>query len=156
MNIEGVSPTCFGTSAASSGWKTTVLKLTAIDNLFFYQVPQPVVAALLLSIVYKRYNLYRIKKKNLWLKYDYNSYYKIKHDTCKVKQLLLRLVVEISCGGETWGKERPLGRPRRRWKDNIKMDLHDVGCGGMEWIELAKDRDRWRALMNAVMNLLDP
>jgi len=47
---------------------------------------------------------------------------------------------------------RPLGRPRQRWEDNIKMDLQEVGCGGMEWIELAQDRDRWRALVNAVMN----
>jgi hypothetical protein len=45
--------------------------------------------------------------------------------------------------------KRPLGRPRRRWADNIKMDLQEVGCGGMDWIELAEDRDRWRALVNA-------
>jgi len=45
--------------------------------------------------------------------------------------------------------KRPLGRPRRRWEDNIKMDLQVVGCGGMDWIELARDRDRWRALVNA-------
>jgi hypothetical protein len=50
---------------------------------------------------------------------------------------------------------RPLGRPRRRWEDNIKMDLQDVGWG-MNWIELAQDRDRWRALLNAVMNLRVP
>ena len=48
----------------------------------------------------------------------------------------------------------PLGRPRRRWEDNIKMDLQEVGCGIMDWFELVKDRDRWRALVNAVMNLL--
>ena len=47
----------------------------------------------------------------------------------------------------------PLGRPRRRWEDNIKMDLQEVGCGGMDWIELALDRDMWRALVNVVMNL---
>jgi len=44
--------------------------------------------------------------------------------------------------GKPEGK-RPLGRPRRRWEDNIKMDLQEVGCGGMDWIELAQDRDRW-------------
>ena len=49
-----------------------------------------------------------------------------------------------------------LGRPRRRWEDNIKMDLQEVGCGGMDWIELAQDGDRWRALVNALMNLRVP
>ena len=48
--------------------------------------------------------------------------------------------------------KRILARPRRRWEDNIKMDLQEVGCGGMDWIQLAEDRDRWRALVNAVMN----
>ena len=48
---------------------------------------------------------------------------------------------------------RPRGRPRRRWKDNIKMDLQEVGCGGMEWVELDQDRNRWRTLVSAVMNL---
>ena len=57
--------------------------------------------------------------------------------------------------GKPEGK-RPLVRPRRRWKDNIKMDLHEVGCWGMDWMELAQYRDSWRALVNAVMNLRVP
>jgi len=52
----------------------------------------------------------------------------------------------------TW----PFVRPRRRWEDNIKMDLQEVGCEGMDWIDLAQDGDSWRALVNAVMNLRVP
>jgi hypothetical protein len=54
--------------------------------------------------------------------------------------------------GKPEGK-RPLGRPRRRWEDGIKMDLVEIGWWGVEWIHLAQDRDRWRAVVNAVMNL---
>jgi hypothetical protein len=51
---------------------------------------------------------------------------------------------------------RPLGRPRLRWEDNINMDLREVGWGGVDWIDLAQDRDRWQALVNEVMNLRVP
>jgi hypothetical protein len=57
--------------------------------------------------------------------------------------------------GKPEGK-RPLGRPRRRWEDNIKMELQEVGCEGVDWIEQAQDRDRERAVVNAVMNLWVP
>jgi hypothetical protein len=49
-------------------------------------------------------------------------------------------------------RKRPLGTPRLRWEDNIRMDLQEVGCGGKDWIEVAQDRDRWRAIVNAVIN----
>ena len=58
-----------------------------------------------------------------------------------------RVLVEKPVG------KRTLGRPRRRWEDNIKMDLQEVGCGGMDWIDVALDRDMWRVLLNAVMNI---
>ena len=58
-------------------------------------------------------------------------------------------------GGEPEGK-RPLGRSRRRWEDNIKMDLQEFGCGGVDWVELTQNRDRWREIVNVVMNLQVP
>jgi hypothetical protein len=57
--------------------------------------------------------------------------------------------------GNPEGK-RPLGRPRRRWVDNIKMDVREIGWDGIDWIDLAQDSDQWRALVNAVMNLRVP
>jgi len=61
-----------------------------------------------------------------------------------------RVLVEKSEG------KKPLGRPRHRWEDNIKVDLQKVGCGDRDWIELVQDRDRWRALVSAVLNLRVP
>jgi len=79
------------------------------------------------------------------------------------KSKKMRWVGHVACMGERKGVDRVLvgkpegkrllGRPRRRWKDNIKVDLREVGCGGMNWIELVQDRDRWRALVNVVMNV---
>ena len=66
-----------------------------------------------------------------------------------------RRVVDRVLVGKPEGK-RLFGRPRRRWKDNIKTDLKEVGCASMDWIKLPQDRDRWRALVNAVMNLQVP
>jgi len=82
-----------------------------------------------------------------------------------IKSRRMRWAGKVACMGETrsayWvlaGKRegRPRGRPRQRWEDNIKMDFQEVGCGGRDWIELAQDRDRWRALVNVVMNLRVP
>jgi hypothetical protein len=61
--------------------------------------------------------------------------------------------------GYWWGSQierDPLGRPRRRSMDNIKMDLREIGWDGMDWIDLAQDRDQWRALLNTIINLLVP
>ena len=74
----------------------------------------------------------------------------------------------LACGANGWGEgvymvlvgkpegKRPLGRPRRRWVDNIRMDFQEMGCGYMDWIGLAQGRDRWRTLVSAVMNLRVP
>ena len=67
---------------------------------------------------------------------------------------MCRVLVGKPGGKRPLGRtKRPLERTRRRWEDNIKMDLQEVGCGCMDWIELAQDRDRGRALVNVVMNL---
>jgi len=83
-----------------------------------------------------------------------------------IKLRRMRWVRHVACMGEGRGVyrvlvgkpegKRPLGKPRCRWEDNIKMDLQEVGCGVMDWIELAQDRDRWLALVNAVMNIWVP
>ena len=64
-------------------------------------------------------------------------------------------MIDRLCLEKPEGK-RPPGRPRHRWEDSIKIELQEVGCGGVDWIELAQGRDRWRAFVNAVMNLCVP
>ena len=89
------------------------------------------------------------------------------HNTVQViKSRIMRWAGQVTCTGEGRGVDRvfvgkpegnrPLGRTRCRWEDNIKMNLLEVGCEGTGWIELAKGRDRWWALVNAVMNLWVP
>jgi hypothetical protein len=83
-----------------------------------------------------------------------------------VKSRRMRWMGHVACVGERRavcrglvGKpkvKRPFGRPRLRWEDNIKMDIQEVGCGGMEWIELTQERDMLPSLVNAVMNLRIP
>ena len=80
-----------------------------------------------------------------------------------IKSRRMRLTGHVARVGERKGVykvlvgkhegKRPLGRPRRRWEDNIRMDLQEVGCGSMDWIELAQDRDRWRELVNSVIRV---
>jgi len=82
-----------------------------------------------------------------------------------IDEVIIIIIIIIIIGEErgvhrvlVWKPEgkRPLGRPRRRWEDNIKMDLQKVGGGCGDWMELAQDRDRWRALVSTVMNLRVP
>ena len=83
-----------------------------------------------------------------------------------IKSRRMRWAGHVACMGEERGVyrvlvrkpegKRPLGRPKRRWVDNIRMDLQEVGCGYVDWIGLAQDRDRWRTLVSAVMNLRVP
>ena len=83
-----------------------------------------------------------------------------------IKSRRMRWAGHVGCMGEERGVYRvlvgkpegktPLGRPRRRWVDNISMDLQEVGCGPMDWIRLAQDRDRWRTFVSAVINLRVP
>ena len=87
----------------------------------------------------------------LQVKHAYFAYYCFKNSSNTGESRgVYRVLV-----GKPEGK-RPLGIPRRRWEDNIKMDLQEVGCGGMDWMDLARDRDRWRALVTAVMNFRVP
>jgi hypothetical protein len=83
-----------------------------------------------------------------------------------IKSKRLRWAGHVACVGERWGAymalvgkpevRRPFGRPRHRWEDNIKMDIQEIGWGTINWIDLAQDRDRSRAIMSMVMNLWVP
>jgi len=97
---------------------------------------------------------------------DLNDLYSLPCIVRVIKSRRMRWAGHLALIGERRGLYRVLvgkpegktllGRPRHRWDCNIKMDLHEVGCEGMDWIELAQDRDRWWALVNAVMNLRVP
>ena len=83
-----------------------------------------------------------------------------------IKSRRMRRAGHVACMGERRGVyrvlvgksegKRPLGRPRRRWEDNIKIYIQKMRCGGMDWIELAQDKNSWQAIVNAVMNLRVP
>jgi len=99
-------------------------------------------------------------------KEELNELYSSPNIVRVIKSRRIRWAGHVACMGEERGVyrvlagksegNRPLGRPRHRWVDNIRMDLQDVGCGDMDWIGLAQDRDRWQTLVSAVMNLWVP
>ena len=97
---------------------------------------------------------------------SFNDLYSSSNTVRVIKSRRMRWVEHVARMGERRGiyrvlvgkpeGERQLGRSRRRWEDNINMDIHEVECGGIDWIDLAQDWDRWRALANAAMNLRVP
>jgi hypothetical protein len=97
---------------------------------------------------------------------ELNDLYSLPNIVRVVKSKQMRWARHVERMGEDKGvhrvlvgkpeRKRPLGRPRRRWEDNIKMDLQEVGGGGGNWIELAEDRDRWQALVGTVRNFQVP
>jgi hypothetical protein len=139
---------------ARYGWETWSLKLweecrlRAFDNMVFRRIFGPEMDEV-------TGNWRKLHNEEL------NDMYCSPNMVWVIKPRRMRWAVHVTRMGERRGVyrvlvgkpvgKRPLGRPRHRWEDNIKMDLQEVGCGGMDWIELAQDKDRWRALMNAVM-----
>ena len=97
---------------------------------------------------------------------ELNNLYSSPNIVRVIKSRRMRWAGHVACMGEgrvvyrvLVGKpegRRPLGRPRRRWDDNIRFDLREVGCGCVDWMELAQDRNKWRVLVSAVMNLRVP
>jgi hypothetical protein len=97
---------------------------------------------------------------------ELNNLYSSPNIVWVIKSRRMRWAEHVACMGEGRGVyrvlvekpegRRPLGRPRHRWEDNIRMDLREVKCGCVNWMELAQDTDRWRALVSAVMNLQVP
>ena len=94
---------------------------------------------------------------------ELNNLYSSPNIVRVIKSRRIRWAGHVECMGEGRGVyrvlvgkpdgRRPLGRPRRRWENNIRMDLREMGCGCVDWMELAQDRDRWRALVSTAMNL---
>jgi hypothetical protein len=92
---------------------------------------------------------------------ELNNLYSSPNIVRVIKSRRMRWAWHVARMGESRGvyrvlvgkPEGRLGRPRRRWQDNIRLDLREVGCGCVDWMELAQDRDRWRAFVSAVMNL---
>jgi hypothetical protein len=89
---------------------------------------------------------------NLWTFFNFLFYLTLGESVCKFFKNKKNRMILV---GKPEGKG-PLGRPRRRWVDNIRMDFGEVGCGDVDWIGLAKDRNRWRSVVNSVLNLRIP
>ena len=115
------------------------------------------------KIKFRTFLLNCVRSRTVWHNEELNDLYTSPNIARVIRMRWTRYVARMGEEREVYrvllGKpegKRPLGRPRRRWVDNIMMDLQEVGCGYMDWIGLAQDRDRWRTLVSAVMNLRVP